>query len=71
MLFTRHQALIKKLMNAQSKLSNFKAVFVTGTRQVGKTTMLKHLAEGQVQTYVSLDSLVARDLAKRDPVLFF
>lgn len=26
--------------------SFFKAVLVTGARQVGKTTMLKHLAEG-------------------------
>lgn len=24
----------------------FKAILVTGARQVGKTTMLKHLAEG-------------------------
>lgn len=31
----------------------FKAVLVTGARQVGKTTMLKHLAEGQARTYVS------------------
>ena len=49
----------------------FKAVLVTGARQVGKTTMLKHLAENQDRTYVSLDSLMARDLAKTDPVLFF
>ena len=49
----------------------FKAVLVTGARQVGKTTMLRHLAEGQNRTYVTLDNLMARDLAKRDPVLFF
>ncbi|MDR1766566.1 MAG: ATP-binding protein [Lachnospiraceae bacterium] len=51
--------------------SFFKAVLVTGARQVGKTTMLRHLAEGQSRTYVTLDDLGARDLAKRDPELFF
>lgn len=51
--------------------SFFKAVLVTGARQVGKTTMLRHLAEGQDRTYVSLDNHMARDLAKTDPVLFF
>lgn len=49
----------------------FKAVLVTGARQVGKTTMLKHLAEGQNRTYVSMDNTMARALAKSDPVLFF
>ena len=49
----------------------FKSVLVTGARQVGKTTMLKHLAEGTNRTYVSLDNAMARDLAKSDPVLFF
>lgn len=49
----------------------FKAVLVTGARQVGKTTMLKHLAEGQSRTYVTLDNLMTRNLAKADPVLFF
>ena len=51
--------------------SSFKAVLVTGARQVGKTTMLRHLAEGQNRTYVSLDNLMARDLAQSDPALFF
>jgi len=49
----------------------FKAVLVTGARQVGKTTMLRHLAEGQGRAYVTLDNLPARSLAKADPVLFF
>jgi len=53
------------------QMSNFfKAVLVTGARQIGKTTMLKHLAQGQGRTYISLDNLSARDLAKRDPALF-
>ncbi len=51
--------------------SFFKAVLVTGARQVGKTTMLKHLAEGQNRTYISMDNTMARTLAKTDPVLFF
>ena len=49
----------------------FKAVLVTGARQVGKTTMLKHLCEGTDRTYVTLDNMMARELAKNDPVLFF
>ena len=54
------------------KLNNFfKAVLVTGARQVGKTTMLKHLCEGTDRTYVTLDNIMARELAKSDPVLFF
>lgn len=51
--------------------SFFKAVLVTGARQVGKTTMLKHLAGEQSRTYVSMDNMMARMLAKSDPVLFF
>ena len=49
----------------------FKAILVTGARQVGKTTMLKHLAQGGNRTYVSLDNAMARELAQTDPVLFF
>ena len=51
--------------------SFFKVVLVTGARQVGKTTMLRHLAEGTNRTYVTLDDLMARELAQTDPVLFF
>ena len=51
--------------------SFFKAVLVTGARQIGKTTMLKHLAEGQNRTYVTMDNTMARTLAQADPVLFF
>ncbi|MGN0797604.1 MAG: ATP-binding protein [Christensenellales bacterium] len=49
--------------------SFFKAVLVTGARQVGKTTMLKHLSENR--TYVSLDDIDNLNLAKQDPKLFF
>ena len=48
----------------------FKVILVTGARQVGKTTMLKHLA-GSDRTYVTMDNTMARDLAQSDPVLFF
>ena len=51
--------------------SFFKVVLVTGARQVGKTTMLRHLSSGENRTYVTLDNLMARSLAKTDPVLFF
>jgi predicted AAA+ superfamily ATPase len=46
---------------------------LTGPRQVGKTTLLRHIAEQEdtPRTYVSLDSLEARDLANRDPIAFF
>lgn len=47
----------------------FKAVLVTGARQVGKTTMLKHLSENR--TFVSLDDVDTLTLAKEDPKLFF
>ncbi len=49
----------------------FKAVLVTGARQVGKTTMLKELAKHENRSYVTLDDLMARELAKNDPALFF
>ena len=49
----------------------FKVVLVTGARQVGKTTILRHLAEGTNRTYVSLDDLMAREFVQTDPALFF
>ena len=49
----------------------FKAVLVTGARQVGKTTMLRHLSDGTGRKYVSMDDSRVRALAQSDPVLFF
>ncbi len=49
----------------------FKVVLLTGARQIGKTSMLKHLSGKAKRTYVTLDDLMARNLAKTDPVLFF
>lgn len=51
--------------------SFFKAVLVIGARQVGKSTMLKHLAEDSNRTIVTMDDDLARELAINDPVLFF
>ncbi|GAB1825608.1 MAG: ATP-binding protein [Burkholderiales bacterium] len=52
-----------------SKVSGqFKTLLVTGPRQVGKSTMLKHVAPGR--PYISLDLITARELADSDPSLF-
>ena len=48
----------------------YPVVLLTGSRQVGKTTMLKKLMEGTERGYVSLDDLTERALAKNDPELF-
>lgn len=48
----------------------FKAVMVVGARQVGKSTMLKHLAKNQNRTYVSMDDIQLRQFAQSDPKLF-
>ena len=45
-------------------------LLLTGARQVGKTTLLKHLAQGSGRTYVTLDDLAVRSLALSDPALF-
>ena len=50
--------------------SAFKAVMVVGARQVGKSTMLKHLAEGQNRAYVTMDDSQLRDFARTEPKLF-
>ena len=47
----------------------FPVVLVTGPRQSGKTTMLQHL-RGPERTFVSLDDLDMRQLARDDPKLF-
>ena len=49
----------------------FKAILVIGARQVGKSTMLKHLAQEEHRTIVTMDNDQARELALSDPRLFF
>lgn len=48
----------------------YPVVLVSGSKQVGKTTMLKKLMEGTNRNYVSLDDLQERALAKNDPEMF-
>ena len=48
----------------------YPVVLVTGPRQVGKTTMLQKLMENTERSYVSLDDLNERSIAKNDPELF-
>lgn len=44
-------------------------ILITGPRQVGKTTVLKQLADSS-REYVTLDDLDERRLAKNDPAMF-
>ena len=63
-----HRSLERKFLKMSSA---FKAVMVTGARQVGKSTMLKALAQDSGRVCVSMDDADIRDLAQRDPKLFF
>lgn len=63
-----HRSLERKFLKMSSA---FKAVMVTGARQVGKSTMLRMLAQNSNRVYVSMDDADNRDLAQRDPKLFF
>jgi len=48
---------------------HFPVLLVTGARQVGKTTLLRHLA-GEARRYVTLDDPLVLSLAREDPALF-
>ena len=62
---------IKRDMEAKirSLAAEYACVLITGPRQVGKTTVLRSMME-ENRTYVTLDDLEERALAKRDPALF-
>lgn len=67
-------AYINRAMEAtfQRMAQEFSVVLLTGPRQVGKTTMLKRLAEAEDvnREYVTLDDITEREMAKNDPKLF-
>src|SRR5665647_2028293 len=50
-------------------IATFPVLLIIGPRQVGKTTLLKNLAE-EDRKYVTLDDPGIRDLAVREPALF-
>lgn len=47
----------------------YSCILITGPRQVGKTTVLRQLTDDR-RTYVTLDDMEERSLAKRDPAMF-
>jgi predicted AAA+ superfamily ATPase len=47
----------------------FPVLLVTGARQVGKTTFLRHVSK-ESRTYVTLDDPLVLSLAREDPALF-
>ncbi len=53
----------------QKVTQQFPVLIVTGARQVGKTTFLRHLA-GKDRNYVTLDDPLLLALAKEEPKLF-
>ncbi|SMC63428.1 ATP-binding protein [Papillibacter cinnamivorans] len=60
----------RAIENSIIKISDtFSVLLLTGPRQVGKTTLLQHLAEPD-RTYITLDDPDVRFLAKNDPALF-
>jgi len=63
----RRRTLEPFLLNASK---HFPVLLVTGARQVGKTTLLRHLTRNE-RKYISLDDPLVLSLARRDPALFF
>lgn len=59
---------IEKIIKNRS--TYFKVLVLIGSRGVGKSTLLKHLIGNTKSIYVSLDDLMARNLALTDPALF-
>ncbi|MBR0302228.1 MAG: AAA family ATPase, partial [Clostridia bacterium] len=68
--------MICRILNERSKKkiteigSEYACILVIGPRQVGKSTMLKHLMEGSERKTVTLDNVDDRKLAMTDPALF-
>jgi len=49
--------------------SDFSVVSLTGPRQSGKTTLLRHIF-GKKYNYATLDDFAAREMAVKDPKMF-
>ncbi len=47
----------------------YSCIIISGPRQVGKTTMLRHIAT-EDRRFISLDDVNERDMARRDPEMF-
>ena len=62
-----HRTIEEKILQVSREYS---CVILIGPRQVGKSTVLRHLMEGTSRQEVSLDDLAERRLAKSDPALF-
>jgi len=60
------RTLEQPILNAGKR---FPVLLITGARQVGKTTLLRHLG-GQKRSYVTLDDPLVLHLARQDPSLF-
>jgi len=64
-----HRSYEKEILNLSK---TFPVIMVTGSRQVGKTTMLNYIAKSKNTqiNYVTLDNIHDRELALTDPELF-
>ena len=54
----------------KTMISMFKVILITGPRQVGKTTLLKHILMDDYH-YITLDDINELEIARSDPKLFF
>lgn len=54
----------------QNVSKTFKVLYVSGPRQVGKTTTLLQMAKQHQRNYVTLDDIADRELAQNDPEFF-
>ena len=48
---------------------NFSVIVITGARQVGKTTFIKHILQGKAD-YIEFDPVIDIENARKDPELF-
>ena len=67
-----HMSYIKRTLESKIvELSKeYTCLILVGPRQVGKSTMLRHLMEGTNRKEVSLDDMTERRMAQTDPALF-